>query len=146
MSATTVVRTGQPVRTIVRSRRLAPYRAAAIAGAAVATDRAFDPVHTHVPTCPLHAVTGLWCPFCGGLRAVYELTRLDFVAALHANLMFVVSVPALIALWVHWLARARVGEGRPALPRVAVIAIVVALAVFTLARNLPVGSVLRVGS
>ena len=34
-----------------------------------------NPNTTHVPLCPLHAVTGLWCPLCGATRASYALVH-----------------------------------------------------------------------
>jgi hypothetical protein len=36
-------------------------------------------------TCWLHAGTGLYCPFCGSLRAVAALSRGDVLVALHDN-------------------------------------------------------------
>src|SRR5579862_7676283 len=100
--------------------RSAPYRAAAIVAVAVGADRVFDPDRNHVPFCPLHALTGIWCPFCGGLRAAYQLTRLHLRAALHDNVVFVSALPLLLALWLDWTLRARRGEGRRPLPRLAV--------------------------
>src|ERR1700709_267060 len=100
MSNASLVRTGSPVRTRLGSVRVAPYRAAAVVLGAVAAPRAFDPNNTHVPFCPLHALTGIWCPFCGGLRSAYELTRLHLRSALHYNVLFVVSLPLLAPFWV----------------------------------------------
>ena len=36
-----------------------------------------------------HAMTGLWCPGCGGLRAVHDLTHGHLVTALHENALVV---------------------------------------------------------
>ena len=60
-------------RTLSGQGRLAT---AALLGLGVALVAAVDP-HTsgRYPTCPFHAVTGLWCPGCGGLRAVHDLTH-----------------------------------------------------------------------
>jgi hypothetical protein len=96
--------------------------------------------------CPLLALTGLWCPACGGLRAVHELTRLDVAAAWSMNPLVVLGVPLLVLAWGLWLARA---VGRvPHAPRASgrrdasggawrawtFLAVSVA---FTIARNLP---------
>lgn len=143
MSNASAVRTNVSVRTALRSVQAAPYRAAAIALAALAADRAFDPDHTHVPFCPLHSLTGIWCPFCGGLRSAYELTRLHLRAALHDNLVFVAALPVIVALWIDWVVRARGGHKRRILPRVATTAIVVVAIVFTAARNLPFAGLLQ---
>jgi hypothetical protein len=48
--------------------------------------------------CPWLALTGTYCPGCGGLRAVNDLTRGDVVGAASSNLLFVGTVP-LIAVW-----------------------------------------------
>lgn len=37
--------------------------------------------------CIVHLITGLKCPGCGNTTAVLALLRLDFAAAIHANLM-----------------------------------------------------------
>jgi hypothetical protein len=44
--------------------------------AAAALLFAFDPAATWwFPSCPMHALTGWLCPFCGSLRAVHALLR-----------------------------------------------------------------------
>jgi hypothetical protein len=143
MTSAVVARTGHPLRAALRSVKVAPYRAATIALAALAADRVFDPDHTHVPFCPLHAVTGIWCPFCGGLRSAYELTRLHVGTAIHDNVVLVATLPVIVALWLDWAMRARHGDKRRSLPRVATIAIVVVAVLFTIVRNLPFAAALR---
>ena len=98
-----------------------------------------DPNTTDVPLCPLHALTGLDCPFCGSLRAVHALTRLDVGAALDHNVLFTAAVPAIVVLWTVWLVRSL---GRPTLSRwdlprrTGPVLLGVAL-VFGVLRNLP---------
>jgi hypothetical protein len=145
MTTLAAPRTQHPGRGALGSVRAAPYRAATIALAALAADRAFNPDRTHVPFCPLHALTGIWCPFCGGLRAAFQLSRLQLRAALHDNVLFVASLPVLLALWIDWAVRARHGQRRRLLPRAAVITIVVLALIFTVLRNLPGGAALRPG-
>jgi hypothetical protein len=127
-----------------------PVRAAGVdavlALAAIGADQAFDPVRTHVPLCPLHAMTGLWCPFCGGLRAIYELTRLNITSAVRDNIVVVIGLPIFALLWLEGIIRARAGRPRRILPRPLVITIIVALAVFSIVRNLPFASMLHPGS
>jgi hypothetical protein len=64
--------------------------------------------------CPVHAVTGWYCPGCGGTRAVGALLRGDLVGALRDNLLLFTVLP-LVAVAVsrpdgslaHWLERHR---------------------------------------
>ena len=66
------------------------------AAAAAALVAAFDPATTGwFPSCPLHALTGWLCPFCGSLRAVHALLRGAPLAALAFNPLTVAG----IALW-----------------------------------------------
>lgn len=53
--------------------------------------------------CPWLVLTGTYCPGCGGLRAVNDLTRGDLVAAASSNLLFVGALPLLLVLWGRWL-------------------------------------------
>ncbi len=48
--------------------------------------------------CPFSALTGLYCPGCGGLRAVNDLTNGDVLGAASSNLVFVAAGPAHRAL------------------------------------------------
>ncbi|MBJ7356302.1 DUF2752 domain-containing protein [Nocardioides sp.] len=92
--------------------------------------------------CP-SAALGFWCPGCGGLRAVNDLTHGDVGAALSSNLLLVLAIPfAVLALGLWAVDRWR-GTAptipwqrlRPAVP------VLVALAVaFAVARNLAFGS------
>lgn len=102
-----------------------------------------DPTRTHVPLCPLHALTGIWCPLCGGLRAVDALAHGQLGVAVHDNLLLVLALPPALWLWADWAARARAGQpGRHWSPAAKAAAISV-LAAFTVVRNLPVASALH---
>ena len=87
--------------------------------------------------CPFRALTGLWCPGCGGLRAAHDLMTFDLAAAWGMNALLVLAVPVLAALWIRWVRHA--WRGRPVavvtVRGAAVLAVV--LAVFTVGRNLP---------
>ena len=94
--------------------------------------------------CPFYAMTGLYCPGCGGLRAVNDLTNGDLHGAASSNLVFVALVPLIVLWWVRWTSRAWTGApvkgvaGRRASVSIAMFAVV--LLVFGVVRNLPMGS------
>ena len=46
--------------------------------------------------------TGHWCPGCGGLRAVNDLTRLDVAGAISSNAVAVALVALVGAWWLAW--------------------------------------------
>jgi uncharacterized protein DUF2752 len=123
--------------------RLAPYRVAALGATAVSADVAFDPVHRHVPLCPFHAITGAWCPLCGGLRAVDSLAHLNLTAALHDNLVLVALLPVVAVWWTNWALRSRVDRRPVRLSGRYVVAFVALAVVFTVVRNLPFAGGLR---
>jgi Protein of unknown function (DUF2752) len=61
-------------------------------------------------SCPLHSTTGLWCPFCGGLRAVAALSRGDLAAAASFNVVVLALAPTLTVWWVLGLRAAWAGR------------------------------------
>ena len=97
--------------------------------------------------CPFHALTGLYCPGCGGLRAVNDLTHGDLAAAASSNLLFVALIPLIVVVWLRWTGRAWSGAPAPA-PRdrfgvrvgAWIVAFAVVLVVFAVVRILPLGS------
>ena len=105
--------------------------------AAVAGLLVVNPNTTHLPLCPLHAMTGLWCPLCGSTRASYALLHGQFGVALHDNVLFVTALPVLLVLWLRRAAAG--GNGRLVPSWLCWTAIVLALG-FGVLRNLPVGS------
>lgn len=125
----------------------ASLRDPAIAGAVGVG--AFALLHFHDPHnvgsygfCPFLELTGKPCPGCGGLRAINNLTRGDFVAAVSSNVMAVVLVGVLAVAWVLWVARRLRGQGGPmiVLNTKVSLAVLAAFAVFGIVRNLPFGS------
>ena len=55
----------------------------------------FDPATTPAyPGCPLHALTGLDCPTCGGLRAAHLLLHGNLRAAFALNPFLFFALPA----------------------------------------------------
>ncbi len=89
------------------------------------------------PLCPFQALTGLWCPLCGGLRSAYALTRLDFATAIRDNALLVVALPFLIGFWIDWLRRDRAGLSERALSRRVIAVLWIAALVFGVMRNVP---------
>lgn len=93
--------------------------------------------------CP-SAALGFWCPGCGGLRGVNDLTHLRILDALSSNLLLVVVIPVVIFLLGRWALDSWTGRVRaPMNHRVNVVVItfsLAALAAFTVLRNLPAGS------
>jgi len=90
--------------------------------------------------CPSAAI-GFWCPGCGGLRAVHDLTDGNLGAAASSNLLLVVLAPLAVLALATWLVvRWRGTELR--LPRSAVLVgggvLLAATGLFTLLRNTPV--------
>jgi hypothetical protein len=90
--------------------------------------------------CPWLALTGTYCPGCGGLRAVNDLTHGDVLAAASSNLLFVGSLPFLAAWWLRSLVDGWRGSRRPVSDRAAYVALAVVLSLtvlFCVVRNLP---------
>jgi hypothetical protein len=93
--------------------------------------------------CPWFSLTGLYCPGCGGLRAVNDLTNGDLLGAAGSNLVFVAMVPVLVIWWLVWARRSWTGQERA--PRTEhagawIAAFTVVALVFGVLRNLAVGS------
>ncbi len=117
--------------------RVVPATVAGAALAALAALYVIDPNSTYVPLCPLHALTGLWCPFCGATRATHALLHGDLGTALHDNALLVCAIPPVVLLGWH-----RVRDGQPIhhpLPGAARWALFGMAVVFTVLRNLPAG-------
>ncbi len=100
----------------------------------------FDPSEGGYPLCPFRAVTGLYCPGCGTLRAGNRLVHGRIGDAFGFNALAVLMLPVLIYAFTSSLL---VAAGRPALPRPRIPAAwiwvfgFVALA-FGVLRNIPI--------
>jgi Protein of unknown function (DUF2752) len=93
--------------------------------------------------CPMYAATGLYCPGCGGLRAVNDLTDGHVGAALSSNILVTLGIPfavVALAIWAldRWSGRTRTVDWQRRQRYAVVLGVV--LAIFTVVRNLPFGS------
>jgi len=117
-----------------------PLSGALTAGGATAYLYVVNPyAHQVFLPCPFRLVTGLYCPFCGGLRMVHDLAHGQVVQALHDDALALPLLLFAVAAWLNvavgcWRGRPLVEVRRPAWlwPAVAV-----ALVAWTVLRNLP---------
>ncbi|MDF2825476.1 MAG: hypothetical protein K0R68_2884 [Mycobacterium sp.] len=84
------------------------------------------------PPCPFYALTGWYCPGCGGLRMTHDLLHGDVAAAVVDNVFVLVGLP-LLALWVL----VRRHRGQRVWSAVSVAVLVIAIVGWTVVRNLP---------
>jgi len=88
----------------------------------------------------LTAELGLWCPACGGLRAVHDLTHLRLADSMSSNLLLWVWAPVVLWLLASWWRRRWAGRayaGDPTRVLVGCVLLVVSAVGFAVARNLP---------
>lgn len=129
-----------PQGTTSRSRALVgPVVAAVGTVGALAVLAAVDPNSPgHYPTCPFLFLTGWYCPGCGSLRALHDLTQLDVAGAWGMNPLLVLAVPFVVASWFAWLLRsARRRPQRRTLPAGVIVALLVLVVAYGVCRNIP---------
>ena len=116
---------------------------AAAGAAAVALLHFRDPhAHNAYGFCPFHVATGWWCPACGGLRAVNDLTDGRIVASLHSNVLLLPFVATVAVFWGRraWLRWTGRQPGPTAVFTPVSGALTLAgVAIFTVLRNTPWG-------
>ena len=96
--------------------------------------------------CPLHTVTGLFCPGCGMFRAIGALTQAAVWQAIRYNALSVVLLPILAIYCVrdtirYICATPPVPSSRP--EKVFIIGAAVVSVLYAMLRNLPYFEILR---
>jgi hypothetical protein len=123
-----------------------PWRAGAVAISALAVTAGvavlffFDPSTAgFYPVCTLHALTGLQCPGCGGLRAVHQLSHGHLAAAWRLNPLLVALLPVAFWLGLRETVRAVTGRQWPGLVTRPLFGwlLVGAVVLFGVLRNVP---------
>jgi len=102
--------------------------------------RAFDPASSGVfPPCPVHYLTGWYCPGCGSLRAVHQLLLGNLQAAWAMNPLTIMLLPFVsYGLASHALTQIR-GKGLPGIfiPAIWIRALCAVILLFGILRNVP---------
>jgi len=131
---------------IGRSRLLEILRAAAPL-ALIATGAGvllrFPPTqNSFYPRCPIYELLHLQCPGCGATRAFAALLRGHFSEAMHLNGFAVIVLPIAVIGSVRWYCRfvRREVDHWPQPSSAAIYTTLAAAMIFTVVRNLPVGS------
>lgn len=138
-------RRGARVRRGLARRLLPPGAVLGLVAAGVGYVATVDPHEAgHYPTCPFLAISGLYCPGCGGLRMVNSLAHGDMAGGFGSNPLAFLFLPVLAYLWGSWAMAAVRGRSMASVlfrPPVtyAFIGIVV---VYGVVRNLPFGHAL----
>ncbi len=125
----------------VRWREALPVVSVTVGGLAVAMTLFLVDPHEpgHYPSCPFLAITGLYCPGCGALRATHDLLHGDVLGAVARNPLTLLALPYLLLGLVAWIMRT---SGLPAprstsLPASTIWLILGVVLAFTVLRNLP---------
>jgi hypothetical protein len=130
-------------RSAAERRRLAHLSLAGVvllAGLAAVLLYRFPPaVYGFYPVCPVQEYLHLECPGCGSTRALAALVHGNFAEAMRQNALFVAVVLPAVVWWglLAYVRAVRSDRFRwPQLPQPAMVAGVVAIAMFTVLRNL----------
>ena len=121
-------------------RWLMPASAVGVLASAVAYTYIRSPFEPGAfPTCIFYAGTGLYCPGCGGLRAVHSLLHGDVLAALNLNALdILVTIPLTVVAMVWWIGATAGLPWRAPRYRAKWVWVLAALVtLFTVARNIP---------
>lgn len=125
---------------------VSPATAAAAGAGYLGVVAAIDPFRPMALGCPVHGLTGGFCPGCGSTRAVHELLHGDIAGSLVCHPLVLPLLGLVIYLWASWFARRNAGDERRApswtrsptqLPAAIPVLIVVAFVTLTVVRNVP---------
>ncbi|MEU8897652.1 DUF2752 domain-containing protein [Nocardia sp. NPDC048505] len=121
----------------------APLLTAAAGIGAVALLHFRDPhVEGSYGFCPLYALSGIYCPGCGGMRAVHNLTDGRIIDSLHSNLI-AIPLLATFAFFVGlWTVRAWQGRRMtvPQVNRPLLVVLLIVIVIYSVLRNTPWGT------
>lgn len=125
------------------SARVLPVSVAALGIGAVAMVHFRDPhAEGSYGICPFFGITGFWCPGCGGMRAVNNLTNGHFVDAVSSNVITLPLVFTFFAWVAVWTVRSWQGKPMwvPKISRPTMLVIFSLLAIYSVLRNTPWGT------
>src|SRR6202161_4797915 len=111
----------------------------AVCAAGVVMLRVFDPATSGIfPPCPVHYLTGWYCPGCGSLRALHQLLHGNLGAAWALNPLTVILLPFLTYGMASYAVFEIRGRHLPRLflPAVSIRALCAVIILFGIARNI----------
>jgi Protein of unknown function (DUF2752) len=123
-----------------RANRILFWCGAALALAGLFVLRVFTPGASNIfPPCPLHTLTGWYCPGCGSLRALHQLLHGNLGAAFAFNPFAVLSLPFLSYGLASYASLQIRGRALPRwfIPAPWIWALGCAIVFFGIARNIP---------
>jgi Protein of unknown function (DUF2752) len=140
--ATPVAVSASGARPVRRALIAGPVACGCLLAGAAAYVAIVDPASpgTHLVSCPLYDLTGLWCPACGVTRATHALLRGNVAAAFGYNVLFPLFLGTIVVGWlawlratlgrtpIHWVTRIRPAQG---------VLVAVVLVAFGVLRNVP---------
>jgi hypothetical protein len=112
----------------------------ALAACAAAVLYLGDPTHPGLfPPCPLHFLTGIYCPGCGSTRALHELLHGHLRAAAGFNFAMLLALPFVLYSGASYVFFAFRGRRLPTfhLTGRAIYALGALLVAFAILRNIP---------
>ena len=59
-------------------------------------------IHFYIP-CPIHELTGLYCPGCGITRMLISIVKLDFASAFRYNQLLFIMLPFFLFLLINYI-------------------------------------------